>query len=60
MVQRSRGHRRTQQLLDRLGLPEQFIELNSGTSDIGLVTFAREEIFMALAHELGIQLGRAD
>jgi HEAT repeat protein len=46
-------------ILDNLGLPERFIELASGTSDVALVTFAREDIFMPLARELGIRLGRA-
>jgi HEAT repeat protein len=47
-------------IIDRLGLSEQFIELNSGTSDVALVTFARADLFMLLARELGILLGRAD
>ena len=47
-------------ILDRLGLPERFIELNSGTSDVAIVTFARADIFMPVARELGIPLGRAD
>jgi HEAT repeat protein len=46
-------------ILDRLALPERFVELDSGTSDVALVTFARSEIFMSLARELGIRLGRA-
>jgi HEAT repeat protein len=46
-------------ILDQLALPERFIELDSGTSDIGLVTFARADIFMPLARELDIQLGRS-
>lgn len=46
-------------ILDRLGRPERFIEIDSGTSDIGLVTFAHAEIFMGLARELDIQLGRS-
>ena len=46
-------------ILDSLGLSERFIELNSGTSDIALVTFARADIFMPLARELGVRLGRA-
>jgi hypothetical protein len=47
-------------ILDRLGLPERFIELNSGTSDVAIVTFARADIFMQVASELGIPLGRAN
>ena len=46
-------------ILDGLGRPERFIELSSGTSDVAIVTFARADIFMPLAHELGIRLGRA-
>jgi HEAT repeat protein len=46
-------------ILDGLGLPERFIELSSGTSDVAVVTFARADIFMPLAHELGVRLGRA-
>lgn len=46
-------------VLDRLGLSERFIELDSGTSDVALVTFACADIFMPLAQELGIRLGRA-
>jgi HEAT repeat protein len=46
-------------ILDGLGLPERFIELSSGTSDVAVVTFAREDLFMAVACELGIQLGRS-
>jgi hypothetical protein len=47
-------------ILDRLGLLERFIELNSGTGDVAIVTFARADIFMAVAQELGIPLGRSD
>lgn len=47
-------------ILERVGLPERFIELSSGTSDVALVTFAREDIFIPLARDLGIALGRAD
>ena len=43
-------------ILDSLGLSERFIELNSGTSDVALVTFARADIFLPLAHELGVRL----
>lgn len=46
-------------ILERLGLVERYIEINSGTSDVALVTFARTDIFMPLARELGIPLGRA-
>lgn len=46
-------------ILDRLGRSEQFIELNSGTSDVALVAFARADLFMPLARELDILLGRA-
>jgi HEAT repeat protein len=46
-------------ILDNLGLPDRFIELDSGTSDVALVTFARADIFMPLARELGVRLGRA-
>ena len=46
-------------ILDSLGLSERYIELASGTSDVALVTFARADIFMPLARELGIRLGRA-
>jgi HEAT repeat protein len=46
-------------ILDGLGRPERFIELSSGTSDVAIVTFARADIFMPLALELGIRLGRA-
>jgi HEAT repeat protein len=45
-------------ILDGLGLPERFIELSSGTSDVAVVTFACEDLFMAVAHELGVRLGR--
>jgi hypothetical protein len=47
-------------ILDRLGLPERFIELSSGTSDVAIVTFARADIFMSVAREFGIPLGRSD
>jgi HEAT repeat protein len=47
-------------VLNRLELPERFIELQSGTSDVALVTFARADLFMPLAYELGIPLGRSD
>lgn len=47
-------------ILEGLSLPERFIELSSGTSDVAVVTFARADIFMPLAYELGIQLGRSD
>lgn len=47
-------------VLSRLELPERFIELQSGTSDVALVTFARADLFMPLASELGIPLGRSD
>ena len=46
-------------ILDSLGLSERYIELASGTSDVALVTFARAAIFMPLARELGLRLGRA-
>jgi HEAT repeat protein len=46
-------------ILDSLGLTERYIELASGTSDVALVTFARADIFMPLARELGVRLGRA-
>jgi hypothetical protein len=46
-------------ILSRLELPERFIELQSGTSDVALVSFARADLFMPLAHELGILLGRS-
>ena len=46
-------------ILSRLESPERFIELQSGTSDVALVTFARADLFMALADELGIPLGRS-
>ncbi len=46
-------------VLSRLDLPERFIELNSGTSDVALVTFARADLLMPLARELGIRLGPA-
>jgi hypothetical protein len=46
-------------ILDGLGRHERFIELSSGTSDVAIVTFARADIFMPLAHELGIRLDRA-
>jgi HEAT repeat protein len=45
-------------ILGRLDLSERFIELNSGTSDVAFVTFARADLFMPLARELGIRLGR--
>jgi hypothetical protein len=47
-------------VLSRLELPERFIELQSGTSDVAIVTFARADLFMPLARELGIPLGRSD
>ena len=47
-------------ILDRLRLPERFIEHSSGTSDVALVTFARADLFMPVARELDIQLGRAE
>jgi HEAT repeat protein len=46
-------------ILNSLGLSERFIELDSGTGDVALVTFARADIFMPLARELGVRLGRA-
>ena len=46
-------------VLSRLDLPERFIELGSGTSDVALVTFARADLLMPLARELGIRLGPA-
>jgi hypothetical protein len=47
-------------VLDSLGLAERFIELNSGTGDVALVTFARADLFLPLARELDIPLGRSD
>jgi HEAT repeat protein len=47
-------------ILDGLDRPERFIELSSGTGDVAVVTFARADIFMPLARELGNQLGRAN
>jgi hypothetical protein len=47
-------------ILDSLGLAERFIELNSGTGDVALVTFARADLFLPLARELDIPLGRSD
>jgi HEAT repeat protein len=47
-------------ILDGLGRAERFIEISSGTSDVAVVTFARADIFMPLAHELGVRLGRSN
>jgi hypothetical protein len=47
------------EILSRLELPERFFELQSGTSDVALVTFACVDLFMPLARELGILLGRS-
>jgi HEAT repeat protein len=46
-------------IIEGLGRRERFIELSSGTSDVAVVTFACEDLFLAAAHELGIPLGRS-
>jgi HEAT repeat protein len=46
-------------ILDRLGLAERFIEFETENRDFGVLTFARAELFMPVARELGIRLGRA-
>ena len=47
-------------ILDGLRRAERFIELSSGTSDVAVVTFARADIFIPLAHELAVPLGRSN
>jgi HEAT repeat protein len=45
-------------ILDRIGLAERFIEFETENRDFGVLTFANAEIFMPVARELGIRLGR--
>lgn len=45
------------QILDRLAVPERFIELDLGGGGPGLVAFVRLDIFLLAARELGIRLG---
>jgi hypothetical protein len=45
------------QILDRLGVPERFIELDLGGQGPGAVAFVRPDMFLPAARELGICLG---
>ncbi len=44
------------EVLERLGIPERFIELYLGNSSPGLVAFVLPEVFLPVAHELHIRL----
>lgn len=44
------------EVLERLGIPERFIELYLGNSGPGLVAFVLPEVFLPVAHELHIRL----